>query len=214
MKLLHDIYIYRLTHIANVPHILRHGITHRNSANADSNYHAIGDKSLISYRSTVEITTSTGHHHILGDGIPFYFGTRMPMLWVIQHGMNQVPQKTPPSEIVYLVIRLSDLLDTGFSDYYFCDGHATDALTKFWGPERISDLPNLIDWPSVDARWWSGSYAALGVKRKKQAEFISCSDISPQLICKFICYDSSSRDRLQTMGIESNKILIDTQSYY
>ncbi|HAZ25324.1 MAG TPA: DUF4433 domain-containing protein, partial [Algoriphagus sp.] len=28
---LNKIYLYRMTHIANVPHILLHGITHRSS---------------------------------------------------------------------------------------------------------------------------------------------------------------------------------------
>jgi hypothetical protein len=35
---LNKIYLYRMMHIANVPHILVHGITHRTSANANPNF--------------------------------------------------------------------------------------------------------------------------------------------------------------------------------
>lgn len=47
---LHKIYLYRMTHIANVPHIILHGITHRTSAKANPNFTPIGDPKLISAR--------------------------------------------------------------------------------------------------------------------------------------------------------------------
>ncbi|NJL14149.1 MAG: DUF4433 domain-containing protein [Microscillaceae bacterium] len=40
-----------MTHIENIPHILQNGITHRTSANANSDFVAIGGSSLISTRS-------------------------------------------------------------------------------------------------------------------------------------------------------------------
>ena len=46
-----DIRIYRMTHIMNIAHILKYGITHKNSRNANGNYKDIGDVSLISTRA-------------------------------------------------------------------------------------------------------------------------------------------------------------------
>ena len=40
-----------MTHIDNVPHILRYGITHRLSLNANQNYIPIGDSSIINKRN-------------------------------------------------------------------------------------------------------------------------------------------------------------------
>lgn len=40
-----------MTHIDNVPHILRYGITHRLSRNANQNYIPIGDSSIINKRN-------------------------------------------------------------------------------------------------------------------------------------------------------------------
>lgn len=37
-----------MTHIKNIPHILKYGITHKNSPNANPYYEEIGDISLIS----------------------------------------------------------------------------------------------------------------------------------------------------------------------
>jgi hypothetical protein len=58
-----------MTHISNIPHILRHGFTHAESPNANPNYTAIGDVSLI--RSREDFLLDNGR--FLGEAIPFYF---------------------------------------------------------------------------------------------------------------------------------------------
>jgi hypothetical protein len=50
---LENIYIYRMTHIDNIPNILLIGITHKNSPNSNPNFVPIGDVSLIDTRSTL-----------------------------------------------------------------------------------------------------------------------------------------------------------------
>jgi hypothetical protein len=125
-----------MTHILNIPHIVVHGITHRTSSHANSHYVPIGDVSLISTRSSKEVQVSNGNVLTvgeiitLGDFIPFYFGVRMPMLYVVQNGGNFVVQATLPENIVYLTCLLSDIARSGYS-YYFSDGHAMDLLTSF-----------------------------------------------------------------------------------
>jgi hypothetical protein len=80
---LSQINIYRMTHIENIPHILQYGITHRNSPNANPDYVTVGDKSLIDKRNTKQVSIENDGTIVLGDFIPFYFGVRMPMLYVI-----------------------------------------------------------------------------------------------------------------------------------
>ena len=79
---LSKIYLYRMTHIDNVPHILLNGITHK----ANPNFTPIGDSSLIENRSIFVLNNDKN----LGDCIPFYFYVRMPMLYVIQKSYNGV----------------------------------------------------------------------------------------------------------------------------
>jgi len=43
-------YLYRITHIDNIPHIVSNGITLPDSPNSNANYKTIGDRSLINTR--------------------------------------------------------------------------------------------------------------------------------------------------------------------
>jgi hypothetical protein len=83
--------LFRMMHINNVSHVLKHGITHINSVHASPNFVPIGDASLINNRNRHQLFNGKS----LGDYIPFYFGVKMPMLYVIQKGFNAVPALTP-----------------------------------------------------------------------------------------------------------------------
>ncbi len=91
-------YLYRMTHIENVPHILEHGVTHASSPHTNKSYKAIGDNSIISTRDNFDLPNGkkTGCLH------SFFFGVRMTMLYVIQKGDNDVPV-TPAKDIVYCI---------------------------------------------------------------------------------------------------------------
>lgn len=96
-----------MTHVDNIPHILQHGITHRNSQNTNPNYISIGDSSLIDNRRSTNINVTNGSENIIesitiGDFIPFYFGIRTPMLYIIQNGYKGVI-KQKPEDIIYCV---------------------------------------------------------------------------------------------------------------
>ena len=203
-----------MTHIANIPHILQYGITHRNSPNANPNYVPIGDSSLINFRATKCVAINNCNIKIiLGDFIPFYFGIRMPMLYVMQHGWNFVAKPSNPEEIIYIVISLSKIIDNDF-EFYFSDGHATDFLTTFYSKNDIKQLPAIIDWKAITAKYWSGDGIETDIKRRKQAEFIVKQDIPSDFIIGFGCYNEIAKFRLMSIGIKENSIKIIPQAYY
>lgn len=208
-----NIKLYRMTHIKNIPHILRYGLTHKNSNFHDPNFVAIGDSSLIDYRSTKKVNIG-GNVITLGDFIPFYFGARMPMLYVIQHGGNFVPSVVSPRNIIYVVVSLKSILDDPGVIYYFTDGHATDVLTTFYDKNNIEELPSIIDWESVKTRQWSGDGIDTDVKRKKQAEFLVGKDISMEHVVGFGCYNNEVKDQLTSMGVDVSLIKVIPDSYY
>jgi ssDNA thymidine ADP-ribosyltransferase, DarT len=214
-----EIKVYRITHIDNVPHILQHGITHRNSPNHNPKFVAIGDISLISTRDKKQISVDNGDFLdfdaptiTLGNFIPFYFGTKMPMLYVIQNGGNFVTKSTPASKIVYMVCSVNQLIKSE-ANYYFSDGHATDNLTTFYDKTRVDDLPDIIDWDAVKESYWGGQ-DNLNLKRKKQAEFLVSEDIAPNLIFGFGCYDEDAKNKLINLGIKEEKIKVIPNAYY
>jgi hypothetical protein len=205
-----------MTHVENIPHILEYGITHKNSPNANPNYVAIGDVSLISTRATKNVNISNGNraHTLktitLGYFIPFYFGVRMPMLYVMQRGGNHVEKSVPPQNIVYVVCKLSDIVQSGIT-YYFSDGHATNNLSMFYDSSKISDLPNIIDKNAITAEFWNDNF---DTKRKKQAEFLVANDIPASLLAGFVCYNDTAKQRFVEMGIDTQKVKINPQAYY
>ncbi len=108
--------VYRLTHIENIPHILDNGITCKNSPKANAHFVPIGDLSLISNRDNKMVKIDNGDFLadnfkmiILGDYTPFYFGIKMPMLYVIQNGGNFVPKAFSPSKIIIWQLKLMRL---------------------------------------------------------------------------------------------------------
>ncbi len=215
---LSQINVYRITHIENIKHILNQGITHKNSSNANTDFKSIGDVSLINTRGVKQINVDNGDFSntietiILGEFIPFYFGIKMPMLYVIQNGGNFVKKVISPEKIIYVACSVQKIKDFNLI-YYFSDGHATDYLTTFYNNEKINDLPTIIDWKSVKAPYWGGQ-ENLNTKRKKQAEFLVKGDIPINCIVGYGCYNENSKQKLIDMGIDKGMVKVIPNAYY
>ena len=208
-----------MTHIDNIPNILQNGITHKNSKKSNPNFIAIGDVSLIDTRSTKSVQVDNGEMLnlnsqtiILGEFIPFYFGIKMPMLYVVQNGGNFVEKATPAENIIYLACLVNHVIQSG-GVYYFSDGHATDNLTSFYDSSKIQELPQIIDWNAIKAPFWGGQ-ENLNLKRKKQAELLVSEDLPVHFVVGFCCYNDSAKDKLINMGIDETKIKVIPGAYY
>lgn len=208
--------VFRMTHIRNIPYILQHGITHKNSPNANPDYVSIGDGSLISTRDEKRIWVNNGedfsfeHQQItLGEYIPFYFGKRMPMLYVIQKGFNGV-KKQQPEDIVYCACLLKSILDADL-EFYFTDGHATDNFSACYEKSKITDIENIVDFEAVKVTDWT---TKRDLKRKKEAEFLIASDVPVDCIGGYICYNNAAKNKLTEMGVDESIIHIRPNYYF
>lgn len=102
------------------------------------------------------------------ENIPhIYFGVRMPMLYVVQHGGNYVPHPTKARDIVYVVVSIDKILKDGNISFFFSDGHATDYLTKFYTKDDIQQISEILDRKAILARQWSGENIDRDIKRRK-----------------------------------------------
>lgn len=187
--------------------MLAHGITHKHSPAANPNYVAIGDPSLISTRDGIVL--ENGRH--LGDYVPFYFGRRSPMLYVIQKGFNGLTP-TPAEQLVYCVSSVQRVIDAQL-DFVFTDGHAVDYLSNLYQADRIGEIASLLDWDAIKAVDWR-STTDLDLKRRKQAEFLVLGDIPASAIGGFVVYDQSVKEQLMEMGVAEKNIHIDKNSYF
>ena len=197
--------IFRMVHIDNISHILQYGLTHWSSPNCNPNYIPIGDNSLINTRNQTIIRNG----EILGQYLPFYFWGRMPMLYVIQKGHNEV-QTVEAENIVYCISFIQNIIDIPL-EYLFTDGHATSYLTSFYDANDVQNIENIIDFNAIKSRYWN-EYP--DQKRKKSAEFLAKGDIPIDKIIAFAVYNQTAKDKLIKMGINSNIIHIRKNEYY
>lgn len=207
MAELNKIYLYRMTHIANVPHILEYGITHRTSANANPNYTPIGDPAIISTRNSFILDNG----RLLGEYIPFYFGTKMPMLYVIQKGYNGVPV-TPAQEIVYCVTSVQKIVDIQH-EFVFTNGHAIPAQTSQFSESDVNRIHKLIDQKAIKAQYWNDEND-LDLKRRKEAEFLVSGDLPFASVLGFVVRNEAAKNQLMGFGVTEQQIRIRSNAYF
>jgi len=196
-----------MTHIENIPHIYEYGITHVDSPNADPTYVPIGDSSIISRRNDLVVRGG----RILGEFIPFYFGTCMPMLYVIQKGFNGV-RATAAGEIVYCITSAQQNNNHQL-DFLFTHGHAVDSFSTFYSLPDINNIDHYIDLNAINKKFWKDEND-LDLKRRKEAEFLVGNDIPTTAILGFAVYDDAAKNRLIGFGIDSNKVTVKKGFYF
>lgn len=200
-------YLYRMIHIENIHHVLQYGITHRTSPNANVDFIPIGDNSLISRRNSIILNNGK----LLGDYIPFYFGARSPMLYVIQKGFNGV-KKTLPENIVYCITSVYEILISQI-DFIFTDGHAIDSFSTEYSKNQINGIDDILDYTAINAFDWKDE-SDLDKKRRKEAEFLLSQDLSANHILGYICYNNNAKSKLLEYGIDEDKIVVKPNCYF
>lgn len=197
-------FAFRLVHIANIPHILRYGFVHPTSPNADKNYVQIGDSSVINVRNNMS-------NYKLCDYIPFYFGPRSPMLYVIQHGYNGVT-RYEASELVYCIIRIDDIINHSI-ECVFTDGHALNKITSFYNKTKLIELNNLIKYNDVYTPNWI-DLDDVDLKRRKEAELLIKDELPPQFIRGFVVYNEEAAKKFASYGVSNDKLVIKPNYYF
>lgn len=201
------IYLFRMTHISNVAHILECGMTHRLSPNSNPRYQAIGDSSLILTRNIRHVPDGRP----LGDFIPFYFWHSMPMLYVIQNGFNEVP-KVNKEDIVYCICTLASIIEHGLS-FYFTNGHSVDRFSSFFTEKDIGNIEQLVDFSAVKAQYWKDEKDT-DRKRRKEAEFLVAGDIPTSAIKGYIANNEAAKAALTLMGVPEGQVSIKPNFYF
>jgi hypothetical protein len=178
------IYLYRITHINNLQHILRFGLTTAGHPNANPKFIGIGDKTLIAVRKDKFVPVFSNGQ--LSEYVPFYLGAHSPMLLQIKTG-NQGVQKRPQSEIIYLISTVDKLQELG-CDFCFTDGHAWDSLSRFY--DAPSDIDK-IDWQIVKEKNWANTDEDIDRKRRKQAEVLVKTEVPVAALEAILVFDEA-----------------------
>lgn len=189
------------------PHILVNGITHKSSKNCNRNYVPIGDGEVIDKRSLFSLPNGK----LLGDYIPFYFGMRTPMLYVIQKGLNGVTSVNPEN-IVYLACSIKSIVDSKI-DFIFSNGHALDSFSDFFDESDLADLKKIVKKNDTDAKYWRDE-SDLDLKRRKEAEFLVGQNVPINCVVAYVVYNQAAKNQLVSYGIPEKIIYIKPNTYY
>lgn len=159
--------IYHITHINNLPSILRSSglIANSRLRRERINYLDIAHESIQDRRARTRVPCSAGG--VLHDYVPFYFAPRSPMLFTIHKG--NVEGYNQGQETVIHLVSTAEAIEATVLAFAFTDGHAIMSYTQF-----SDDLENLdmVDWEIMEARYWNDTEDDNDRKRRRQAEFL------------------------------------------
>ena len=134
--------IFRITHIDNIPWILRNGLHCASSSVLDPHFRRIGNQELIERRPRVAVPIASGG--TLSDYIPFYFTPLSPMFFNIHTGYNGI-EKLENREVVCLVTSLPELQKRRIP-FVFTDRHAYEKTALFFN--ELTDL-KVLPWKQL-----------------------------------------------------------------
>lgn len=159
--------VYHFTHRENLPTILTEGCIHCDSARLarriDSRNVAYTD--LKERRSRVQVEVEPGGH--LDHYVPFYFGTRSPMMLTYSSG-RVTGNRENLDELVYLVTTV-ERIEVANLDFVFTDGHPVKMPRFFSNDTRDLDR---VDFPLMTQRMWNDTNDDPDRMRRRQAEFL------------------------------------------
>jgi len=194
--------IYHITHYQNLAGIIQSGGLHCDKGTHV--YRNIGYGHIKERRKTHPIPCWKAV--CLGDCVPFYFGCRSPMLYVIHSGGVE-NYFGGQRETIYLVSSTNLIFQSSLK-WCFTDGHAVEVLTNYYTDDFDLDR---LDWDSINARQWANSDENPDRKRKKQAEFLVQKFFPLQYIQKIGVFDDKM---LETIGQQIDIPISKEPSWY
>lgn len=202
--------IFRITHVDNVPWVLRYGLHCRNCDCCDPNYHEIGNTELIGRRAERRVPIAPGG--TLSDYVPFYFTPHSPMLYNIKTGHGGV-QRRPMSDIVILTTSLHRVADAGCR-FVFTDRHAYLAAAQFFDNTR--DL-EYVDWQALQARDFRRDPNNLAKFERYQAEALIHRHLPVAALADLVCHGEAQRKYLESLVRDADvpiNIRVDPKLYF
>jgi len=181
--------IFRITHIDNVPWILRNGVCCGNGSKRYSQFQQIGNADLITKRDGRTVPIPPGV--TLSDYVPFYFTPYSPMLYSIKTGYNEIPQR-PMRDIAIIVTSLRRIARDSLP-FVFTDRHAYLAAAQF--SSDLKDL-NRIDWKTLSQRDFKRDPNKPEKVERYQAEALIHGAVPPSSLLGIACYDELREQEL------------------
>ncbi|AFZ58290.1 DUF4433 domain-containing protein [Anabaena cylindrica FACHB-243] len=162
--------IYHITHINNLPSILKSGGLMANSRLRQETikYLDIAHGHIQDRRSITRVPCGAGG--TLHNYVPFYFAPRSPMLYAI-HRKNVGQYSNGQTPILHLVSS-AEAVETAGLSFVGADGHAAMEYTAFFDEIEYLYADGVIDWEIMETNYWADTEEDGDRKRRRQAEFL------------------------------------------
>lgn len=181
--------VFRITHIANVPWILRNGLHCKSAEVVDPNFVQIGNPELISKRATRDVPIPPGGS--LSDYIPFYFTPYSMMMYNIVTGFGGIRQ-FPNAEIVILVSSLRAFQGSSVQAV-FTDRHAYLKAARFFNSlDHLSE----IDWEILQRRDFRREEDDPEKTDRYQAEALIHKHLPIERLAGIVCHGKNEKGTL------------------
>lgn len=131
----------------------------------------------------------------VGNCVPFYFGVRSPMLYVITKKNFDLDYTGKAREIVYLVADIQNIVQSNLQ-WCFSDENASSITAEFY--TEIDKL-DVLDWDAIETDRWGKGFQPdhPDLKEKKQAEFLVRDFFPWNLVCKIAVHDEEMKHFVQ-----------------
>ncbi len=180
-----DARIFRITHIDNVPWLLKNGLHCKNSEEQDPGFVSIGSAELIQKRVHRKVECGAGG--TLADYVPFYFTPYSIMMYKISTGHGGVIHH-PNEKIVVLTSSIHRLVKEDIP-FVFYDGHAYMEESSCY--TSVDDLDK-IDWSLLHSRSFSRDPDDPGKLGRYQAEALVHEYMPATALQGIGCYNSGA----------------------
>ena len=184
--------IFRITHVNNLPWLLRNGLHCASSGVRDPDFVTIGNPDIIGRRTSRTVPLAPGG--VLEDYVPFYFTPCSVMLFNIVTGYNDIT-KRERDEIIIIVSSL-EMLEAHGVVFVFTDRHALVAYAQFFSDVRDLDR---IDWELLRARDFSRSDTDFGKVERYQAEALGHRAVPVSALLGIACHSDTSKATVESM---------------
>ena len=161
------VYLFHLTSVENVPSIIDSGgLKSKNRlANEQTSYRNIAYTELQERRARRTVSCAAGG--CLHDYVPFYFGPRSPMLYVVNEGgVEGYDDGQEP--LVHLVTRVQ-FIEEAELEFAFTDRHAVLRYANFY--DDVASLDQ-VDHGLMRRKYWDNTAQHPQRKERRQAEFL------------------------------------------
>ncbi|TXE15675.1 DUF4433 domain-containing protein [Psychroflexus gondwanensis] len=173
--------LFHITHIDNVPSILKYGILSHNKAHQSGIVKIdISNQTVNQRRDRIEPDLDGNIH----DFTPLYFNHKNPMMFAL---CKQKEKK----DLVLIRVNPHILLST---KVYFSDGNASVKSTRFYND--LSDF-NKLNWDLLNAGSWNDyEFGIKEGRRLRCSEVLVKNKIPKQFINDIFVYDQNSLDKI------------------